>query len=369
MITFLNLNRLNRPYLPLFRQELERLVAEKPFVLGEAVEKFEKEWANYTGARFAVGTGSGLDALFLVLEAWKIMGKISAGDEVIVPANTYIATVLAVLRAGLKPVLIEPAEDMNMPGRIPGKLITPRTKVLLPVHLYGLLAPMDDLSEEARKYNLLILEDAAQAHGASTSNKRAGAFGDAAAFSFYPTKNLGALGDGGMVTTDDKDLADLIKILRNYGQQEKYVSKYAGINSRLDALQALFLSVKLSSLDEMNRAKSRIAAYYNRNLTDAVIKPSFYDDERHVFHQYVIRTDKRDALMEFLKRKGVETIVHYPVPPHRQEALRGKVEGDFPFSEKLSETVLSLPSAPYLSEEELAFITSNVNAFFQNTNG
>jgi len=364
MIAFLDLNRLNRPYLDAFHKQLENTVLHDRVILGDAVEQFEQAWATYTGNRHAAGTGTGFDALYLIFEACKILGKLRPGDEVIVPANTYIASILPVVKAGLKPVAVEPRDDLLMHPADAEKLISRRTRVLLPVHLYGRMADMQAFRQLADDYGLLLIDDAAQAHGARWNGKPPGAYADATAWSFYPTKNLGALGDAGAVTSNEGELIELVKILRNYGQAEKYNSRYAGINSRLDSLQAAFLLEKLKDLDRLNRRRREIARYYERHLSRPdITKPPFKDDESHVYHQYVILTPDRDALREHLSRHGIQTLVHYPVPPHRQQALAGILEGEFPFTEQIHREIVSLPVDPYLTDEQLEYITAVIHAF------
>jgi len=364
MIRFLDLNRLNRPYLQAFRQRLENTVVSDRLILGDALQEFERKWADYTGARHAVGTASGYDAIFLILEAFKILGKLQPGDEVIVPANTYIASILPVVRAGLKPVGVEPAGDLNIHAADVEPHITPRTKAILAVHLYGRSVDVRPLRQLAEKYGLLLLDDAAQAHGAVYENRRIGGLTDATAWSFYPTKNLGALGDGGAVTTNNERLADIIRTLRNYGQLEKYNSRYAGINSRLDTLQAAFLAEKLPDLDRLNRRRTEIAEQYHRRINHPEIHhPPLRTDGGHVYHQYVVLSPQRDRLREYLRDKGIETLIHYPVPPHKQDALKDIWRTPFPVTEKIHAQILSLPVDPYLTDDQISYIIRTINAF------
>ncbi len=360
MIKFLDLNRLNQTYADKFLDFTRDFIARQPYILGPVTEQFEKSWSNYCGVQHAVGVSSGSDALRLILEAYKILGKLKPGDEVIVPSNTYIATVLAVLHAGLKPVLIAPGEEFNLDENFP---VTPRTKAVIVVHLYGNIRPVDKIARRTLAENLLLIEDAAQAHGAQLDGKKAGAWSHAAAFSFYPTKNLGALGDAGAVTTNDSELAEIIKSLRNYGQRQKYVSDLPGFNARLDPLQAGFLQIKLKDLDALNRKRIEIARFYENNIRHAaILKPRFFDDGSHVYHQYVIRTSKRDQLQAYLHEKGIQTIVHYPLPPHRQKALKA-LHLNEPVSEQTGGEVLSLPVDPLLDESSLYQITEAINRF------
>ncbi len=364
MIAFLDLNRLNSPYIDIFQRRLETFVSREYFVLGQAVTRFEEEWAHYTQSRFAAGTGSGFDALYLIFEAYKSLGKLKEGDEVIVPANTYVATILPVIKSRLRPVLAEPGPDLNLDASRLERLITPKTKVILPVHLYGRSAHLSEINKIAEAYGLLVVDDAAQAHGALHHRKKIGGLTDATAWSFYPTKNLGALGDGGAVTSNDQELIARIKVLRNYGQTEKYNSAYRGINSRLDTLQAVFLSEKLKDLDKLNKKRMHIARKYREHIrNEAIEKLPCPPEGEHVYHQFVVLAERRDALREYLQRKGIQTLVHYPVPPHKQGGLRGLVKGTFPVSERLSRKILSLPVDPYLSEQETDYIIETINAF------
>lgn len=351
---------LRSPYLEL-HEELDaayhRVMESGWYILGKEVEAFESEFAAYCGASHCIGVGNGLDALHLILRAMDI----GSGDEVIVPANTYIATWLAVTYAGATPVPVEPdVLTCNLdPARIEAA-ITPRTKAILPVHLFGNPADMYPIVEIARRHGLKVIEDSAQAHGASYRGQRAGVLGDAAGFSFYPGKNLGALGDGGAVTTNDADLAERVRVLRNYGSQVKYVNDVKGVNSRLDELQAAFLRIKLKSLDEWNRRRTRVAESYNRLLQGTILQlPSHSPDTDPAWHLYVVRTSRRDKLQKFLQKEGVGTLIHYPIPPHMQKAYLelGFGAGTFPHSERMAEESLSLPMGPHLSEDSVAIIS------------
>ena len=319
------------------------------YIGGPEVDQFEAEYARYCGAEHAVGVGNGLDALHLALLA---MG-VGVGDEVIVPSNTYIATWLAVSQCGATPVPVEPLESTyNINPELIEAAITPRTKVILPVHLYGQPADMDAILAIARKHGLRVLEDAAQAHGARYKGKRLGAHGDAVAWSFYPGKNLGALGDGGAVTTNDPEVADRVRVLRNYGSRIKYVNEVRGFNSRLDPLQAAVLRVKLKHLDEWNARRAAIADRYNAALGDFGLElPSAPDRTNPVWHLYVIRAKGRDALQHHLTDAGIGSLIHYPIPPHLQQAYadRGYQRGDFPIAEAMADEVISLPMGPQLS--------------------
>lgn len=324
------------------------------YILGEEVEAFEKEFADYCGVKNCIGVGNGLEALHLILRGCGI----GAGDEVIVPANTYIATWLAVSYAGATPVPVEPnIETYNIAPESIEAAITERTKAIMPVHLYGQPAEMDSINEIARKYNLKVIEDAAQAQGAKYKGKRTGNLGEAAGFSFYPGKNLGAFGDAGAITTDDDGLAEQIRILRNYGSKQKYYNEVKGFNSRLDPLQAAFLRVKLKYLDEWNARRAKIAEYYLENLSDVseLILPIIIKEAIPAWHLFVVRHQKRDKLHKHLENASVGVVIHYPVPPHQSEAyadLNFK-KSDFPKAVAIADTILSLPISPHVKTAHL----------------
>jgi dTDP-4-amino-4,6-dideoxygalactose transaminase len=361
---------LRAPYLELkaeLDEAVHRVLESGWYVLGPEVEAFEEAYADYCGARHAVAVANGLDALHLALRA---MG-VGEGDEVVVPSNTYIATWLAVSQCGARPVPVEPdPRTYNLdPSRVE-EALTPRTKVLLPVHLYGQPADLAPLLRLARKHGLSVLEDAAQAHGARYRGRRIGAHGDAVAWSFYPGKNLGALGDGGAVTTDDAELAGRLRVLRNYGSREKYVNEVRGYNSRLDPLHAAALRVKLKHLDAWNARRSAVAAAYLRGLSDVGLTlpsvPAWADPAWHLF---VVRHPRRDALQRALSAAGVGTLIHYPIPPHRQQAYRsaGWHQDAFPLASQLAGEVLSLPMGPHLSAEQVAQVIAQVRTVAQDT--
>ncbi len=323
------------------------------YILGEEVDAFESEFADYCGVKHCIGVANGLDALHLILRGYEI-GK---GDEVIVPANTYIATWLAVSYAGATPVPVEPnPQTYNLAPKNIEAAITPLTKAIMPVHLYGQPAEMDVINEIAQKHNLRVIEDAAQAHGARYKGKRTGNLGDAAGFSFYPGKNLGAFGDAGAITTNDDELADSVKVLRNYGSRVKYYNEVKGYNSRLDPLQAAFLRVKLKYLDEWNNRRVFIAQNYLKALSDTTkIKlPRVSDGAESVWHLFIVRSSRRDELRSFLNESGIETLIHYPVPPHLSEAYSDEVfrQESYPVTEESAATVLSLPISPHLTTEQ-----------------
>lgn len=340
-----------------------RVLASGWYIGGEEVDAFEAEYAAYCGVRHAVGVANGLDALHLSLLA---MG-VGAGDEVIVPSNTFIATWLAVSQCGATPVPVEPdARTMNIdPARIEAA-ITPRTRVIVPVHLYGQPADLDPILALARKHGLRVLEDAAQAHGARYKGQRLGGHGDIVTWSFYPGKNLGALGDGGAITTNNDDLAARIRVLRNYGSSKKYVNEVPGYNSRLDPIQAAALRVKLHHLDDWNTRRKTIAKRYQDNCAAAGLTLPFVPEWADpVWHLYVVCHERRDALAAHLAAHDIGTVIHYPIPPHLQQAYAGLgfQKGAFPLSEAIHDTVLSLPSGPQMSEAEVGFVIDMVNRF------
>ena len=341
-----------------------RVMGSGWYILGEEVEAFENEFAAYCEAEYCIGVANGLDALHLILRG---MG-VGEGDEVIVPANTYIATWLAVSYAGATPVPVEPDESTHNldPGLIE-QAITANTKAIIAVHLYGQPADMDAINEVARRHGLRVIEDAAQAHGARYKGRRVGALGDASGFSFYPGKNLGAYGDAGAVVTNDEDLAGKLRMLRNYGSQIKYFSQVKGFNSRLDELQAAVLRVRLKSLDEWNGRRHEIAEHYVRALDGCpgIVLPAVSEWAEPVWHLFVVRSHGRDALQEQLSGAGVVTLIHYPVPPHRQQAYveLGYGGGRFPRSEALAAEVLSLPMSPHLSQADASYVSSRVSNF------
>ncbi|HEY0047542.1 MAG TPA: DegT/DnrJ/EryC1/StrS family aminotransferase [Flavobacterium sp.] len=364
MIKFLDLQRINIRFEAEFQQKLSEVLAKGWFILGDEVRAFEDNFASFCGSRHCVGVGNGLDALILILNGYIELGKLKAGDEVLVPANTYIATILAILKAGLKPVLVEPcADSYNIKPLDVKNAITKNTKAIIVVHLYGQLAQMDHLSTIATENNILLIEDAAQAHGAADSHGvKAGNLGDAAAFSFYPGKNLGALGDGGAVTTNDKSLSDVIISMRNYGSKVKYYSERIGINSRLDELQAAFLNVKLPYLNADNEKRREIAKYYLSGIKNrAVTLPNVGSMSAHVFHQFVISTPSRDTLQKRLTDNGIQTMIHYPVPPHKQAALRQLNGLCLPITENIHHSVLSLPISPVMTITDAAQVCGVLN--------
>ncbi|OAT27209.1 UDP-4-amino-4-deoxy-L-arabinose--oxoglutarate aminotransferase [Buttiauxella ferragutiae ATCC 51602] len=367
MINFLDLKKINAQYRTEIVDAMTRVLDSGWYIMGTELAKFEKAFSQYCGVKHCIGVANGLDALVLVLRAWKEMGLVKNGDEVIVPSNTYIASILAITENGLKPVLVEPDENtFNISTENIIKNISDKTKVILPVHLYGLACPMAEINEIAKKHNLLVLEDCAQAHGAEINGKKVGSWGNAAGFSFYPGKNLGALGDGGAITTDDDELATTLMALRNYGSHIKYENKYIGVNSRLDELQAAILNIKLNYLEQENCKRRAIADQYLAGISNiSVILPTIPEDPlTHTWHLFVIKATDRTKLQEFLSIKNdIQTLIHYPIPPHKQSAYVQYKDLNLPISEKLHNQVLSLPMDPTLSSEKILKIIEKINSF------
>jgi dTDP-4-amino-4,6-dideoxygalactose transaminase len=339
MIEYENLGLSNKPFEENYKKEFANLLSSGWYILGNKVKEFEESFALYCDTKYCIGVASGLDALMLSLK----QANFSSQNEVIVPSNTYIATILSILQCGLKPVLVEP--DIKTYNIAPSKIeekITSETKAIMVVHLYGKSCEMDKIMSIASKYNLLLIEDCAQAHGASYKGKKVGSFG-IGAFSFYPTKNLGALGDAGAITTNDKHLAEIFMSLRNYGSRKKYENDYVGYNSRLDEIQATFLSVKLKYLDTIIEHKRKLAQLYLDELKNDFVKPIVTQDCFDVYHIFNIRHPKRDNLKEYLLQNGIKTDIHYPIPPHKQKAMQGILNDTYPVSEEIHNTTLSLP--------------------------
>lgn len=351
MIPFLDLKMLNLRFVDEFAAALQRVLASGWFVQGEELAAFEMEFSEYCGVPYCVGVGNGLDALTLILRGYVEMGRLSPGDEVIVPANSFIATALAVSQAGLVPLLVDPhPETCNLDPQAARAALTPRTRALLPVHLYGRLADMAALRELADAHDLLLIEDAAQAHGATCAGRHAGSFGDAAGFSFFPGKNLGALGDAGAVLTADAELAACVRKLRSYGSSRKYHHEIQGVNSRLDELQAAFLRIKLRALSADVAARDSLARQYCAGICNPQIRlPALpADDETHAWHLFIVRTEARDALQDHLRLAGIETLIHYPLPIHRQPAYASQAWPDLLQADAQAASVLSLPLYPGL---------------------
>jgi dTDP-4-amino-4,6-dideoxygalactose transaminase len=360
MIEYENLGKVNAPFFSDYQKSFSASMESGWYILGSEVSSFENEFASYCGSKYCAGLASGLDALILALKAFDF----PQGSEVIVPSNTYIATILAILQAGLNPVLVEP--DIHTYNIDPAKIeqsLSSKTVAIMVVHLYGKACEMDSILSLCRKYNLKLIEDTAQAHGAMFKGKKAGTFGDFGAFSFYPTKNLGALGDAGCLTSDSEDLITKVKMFRNYGSKVKYVNEVIGFNSRLDEIQAAFLKIKLKKLDSINDHKRKLAEIYMGNLKDDFIKPQTHKDFYDVYHIFNIRHPKRDAVRDYLLKKDIKTEIHYPIAPHKQQALKGLLQGDFPISEEIHQTTLSLPISYFHSIDDINEVTETLNSF------
>lgn len=374
MIPFLDLKKINEPYETAFQEKLKLVLENGWYILGKELETFEKAFAEYNQTKYCIGVGNGFDALVLIFKGYIQLGELQKGDEVIVPANTYIASILAILQADLIPILVEPKlETYNINSNLIQGKITSKTKAILAVHLYGQLAEMDQINEIAIQNNLIVVEDAAQSHGAF-QNSTAATLSEveeplsASAFSFYPGKNLGCLGDGGAITTNDSELAKVLFSLRNYGSEQKYCNEYIGVNSRLDELQASFLNLKLPNLDADNHKRRVIAKRYLSEIkNDKIILPFWDLSSNHVFHLFVIRTENREALQEYLTQNKIQTVIHYPIPPHKQKAFSSETSGwnilSFPITEKIHNEVLSLPISPVLTETEVDFIIEILNQY------
>jgi dTDP-4-amino-4,6-dideoxygalactose transaminase len=361
MIEYENLRRVNEPFFREFRRVFKETLESGWYILGKNVARFEREFADYCGASHCIGVASGLDALILSLKAFDFPN----GSEVLVPSNTYIATILAILQSGLKPVMVEPhLHTYNIDPHKIDERITVATVAIMVVHLYGKVCEMEPITEIGRRHGLKVIEDCAQAHGARLKDKKAGTFGDCAAFSFYPTKNLGALGDAGAVVTNDPDCAAKIRALRNYGSAKKYYNDLVGMNSRLDEMQAALLSVKLPALNRINDHKRRLATLYHQGLRDNFIKPCIQDDFFDVYHIYNIRHPRRDELKQYLEAHDILTEIHYPVPPHRQKALQCMFMGtSYPLADEIHRTTLSLPISICHSAEDVARVIDVLNRF------
>jgi dTDP-4-amino-4,6-dideoxygalactose transaminase len=359
MIKFLDLQKINAQYQEQFHQKMKLVLDNGWFVLGNEVKTFETNFAQFCGSNHCIGVGNGLDALVLIFRSYIQMGVLQKGDEIIVPANTYIASILAILQADLVPILVEPdAATYNINPNLIEEKITSKTKGILVVHLYGQLADMEAIIAIGYQHNLLIVEDAAQAHGLSFKGSHA------RAFSFYPGKNLGALGDAGAVVTNDDELAKIVSSLRNYGSEKKYYNDFIGFNSRLDEIQAAFLNVKLPYLDSENNARRTIAKRYLTEIKNDKVALPFWDlSDNHVFHLFVIRTQNRNELQQFLAQNGIETIIHYPVPPHQQKALSHWNHLSFPITEMIHNEVLSLPMSPVMTKDEVSHIIATLNLY------
>lgn len=365
MIEFLNLKRINISYKEELTKAANRVINSGWYLLGEEITKFEKSYSKFCKTEYCIGVGNGLDALKLIFKAYLEMGVFKEGDEIIVPAHTYIASVLAISDCKLKPVLVEPNEHtFNIDSNLIEGSITSKTRGILLVHLYGQIAIDNKILELCSKYNLKLIEDAAQSHGAKYKNKVSGGLGDAAAHSFYPGKNLGALGDAGAVTTNSEELANLIMRLRNYGSIKKYHHDYKGFNSRLDEIQAAFLNVKLSYLNKEIASRQQIAEEYLSRIKNTNFDlPSSIDKQSHVWHLFVIRTSKRDNLISFLKSNNIESLIHYPIPVFEQKAYKNEFNSNYDLTKKISREVLSIPNHHCLTRDERNIIIDTLNKF------
>lgn len=361
MIKFLDLKKINNRYREEIDSRIKNILDKGWYLQGEENENFTKNFANFCGTKFALGVANGLDALNLIIKAYGF----GNGDEIIVPANTYIATILAISENGCIPILVEPdIKTYNInPDSIEEK-ITTKTKAIMVVHLYGQAVQMEKIWKIAKKYNLKIIEDSAQAHGAIYQENRTGNLGDASGFSFYPGKNLGCMGDGGAVTTNDEELFNKIKAIANYGSDRKYHHIYKGVNSRLDEIQAAVLDVKLNHLDSDNNKRRKISKYYRENIKNSkIILPETYDEKSHVWHIFAVRTQNRDEFQKYLTEKGIQTIIHYPTPPHKQGAYKEWNNLSFPITEEIHNTILSLPISPVMTDSEIEKVVEVVNEF------
>ena len=363
MINFLNLYKINECYRKEIDNRIKSILDSGWYLLGKECENFENNYAKYIGTKHCIGCANGLDALRLIINGYGF----KEGDEVIVPSNTYIASILAISQNGCTPVLVEPdIKTYNINPELIEEKITPKTKAIMVVHLYGQAVQMEKVWELAKKYNLKIIEDSAQAHGAGLNIngifKKTGNLGDASGFSFYPGKNMGCLGDGGCITTNDDELAQKLRALRNYGSEKKYHNLYKGFNSRLDEIQAGILDIKLKYLDEDNEKRRKIAKFYRENIKNKnIILPETYDEKSHVWHIFGIRTERRSELQEYLSKNGIQTLIHYPIPPHKQPAYREWNDLSYPVSEKIHNEILSIPISPVLTMDEAEKVTEVLN--------
>lgn len=361
MIKFLDLEKINNRYREEIDSRIKNILDKGWYLQGEENENFTKNFANFCGTKFTLGVANGLDALNLIIKAYGF----GNGDEIIVPANTYIATILAISENGCIPILVEPdfkTYNIN-PDSIEEK-ITSKTKAIMVVHLYGQAVQMEKIWKIAKKYNLKIIEDSAQAHGAIYQENRTGNLGDASGFSFYPGKNLGCIGDGGAVTTNDEELFNKIKAIANYGSDRKYHHIYKGVNSRLDEIQAAVLDIKLKHLDSDNNKRREISKYYRENIKNSkIILPETYDEKSHVWHIFAVRTQNRDEFQKYLTEKGIQTIIHYPTPPHKQGAYKEWNNLSFPITEEIHNTILSLPISPVMTDSEIEKVVEVVNEY------
>lgn len=361
IIKFLDLHKINERFRSEINDSMSRVIDSGQYILGNEVEAFEKEFAAYCGTKYCIGVANGLDALDLIIKAYDF----PKNSEIIVPANTYIATILAISKNGHIPKLIEPGiETYNIDVNLIEEAITSKTVAIMPVHLYGQICEMDKISVIAKKHNLKIIEDSAQAHGAIYNGKKAGNLGDASGFSFYPGKNLGCLGDGGAITTNNEELAKKLQAIRNYGSYVKYENVYKGVNSRLDEIQAAILRVKLRYLDEDNQKRRVISEFYRANIkNDKIILPSVKSAESHVWHIFPIRNEKRDLLQTYLLNNGIQSMIHYPIPPHKQQAYSELNNLSKEITEQIHTEILSLPISPVMEKNEIEKVVKTINEY------
>lgn len=361
MIKFLDLYKINERLRKEINGKITQVLDSGWYLLGEETENFEQNFAKYCGVKHCIGVANGLESLNLIIRGYGF----AQGDEIIVPANTYIASILAISENGCTPILVEPdINTYNINPDLIEKKITSKTKAIMVVHLYGQAVQMQKIWALAQKYNLKIIEDSAQAHGAKYQNKRVGSLGDASGFSFYPGKNLGCVGDGGCVTTNDDELAQKIKALRNYGSHKKYHNVFIGMNSRLDEIQAGILDIKLKFLDEDNQKRKEIAKYYRKNIKNSsIILPNVYAEDAHVWHLFVVRTKQRDNFQKYLLDNKIQTIIHYPIPPHKQECYKLWNNLSYPITEEIHKSVLSLPISPVMSDDEVRKVVEIINEY------
>jgi dTDP-4-amino-4,6-dideoxygalactose transaminase len=365
MIKFLDLQKINEQYASELKNAAAEVIDSGWFLLGQKLKTFEQKLASYTKVENAIGVANGLDALRLILKGYIELGTLKEGDEVIVPANTYIASILAITDNGLVPILAEPDLDtFNLDISKLESKVTARTKAIMVVHLYGKVCWSLELQSFAKNYNLKVIEDNAQAIGAAWNGIKTGNLGDAAGFSFYPGKNLGALGDSGAVTTKDPELANIVRAIANYGSLEKYVNEFQGLNSRMDEIQAAFLSVKLDYIDTENNRRKEIADYYSSNIKNSkIVLPAIVNSDEHVWHLYVIRLKERDNLKRYLEENQIQTLIHYPIPPHKQKCYPYLNNLSLPITEKIHEEVLSLPISPVMTNDEIKKVVDVINSY------
>lgn len=361
MIKFLDLYKINERLRKEINGKITQVLDSGWYLLGEETENFEQNFAKYCGVKHCIGVANGLESLNLIIRGYGF----AQGDEIIVPANTYIASILSISENGCTPILVEPdINTYNINPDLIEKKITSKTKAIMVVHLYGQAVQMQKIWALAQKYNLKIIEDSAQAHGAKYQNQRVGSLGDASGFSFYPGKNLGCVGDGGCVTTNDDELAQKIKALRNYGSHKKYHNVFIGMNSRLDEIQAGILDIKLKFLDENNQKRKEIAKYYRKNIKNSsIILPNVYAEDAHVWHLFVVRTKQRDNFQKYLLDNEIQTIIHYPIPPHKQECYKLWNNLSYPITEEIHKSVLSLPISPVMSDDEVKKVVEVINEY------